>query len=303
VPGAVVQHPTKSQATGTSCVLTVANPTLGNVLVAHANSDTTIPVPTDNGTGGVWTLRNSVVDGNGAYLWSKQVAAGDTTMTSVTFAVSPTDSIICGMIEVSSVTAAAFDVCNVAATQTGGAFTSTASVSDTTTGANGDFLIHLVALHASGTALTITSPSWSNGFTVLDSVSQNTLPREWTLTATLNQPVAAAIATVASWTGSATDAQGLLISLKLAAGSAKLPANALGRRTPPSWWPKRWRRSANVPLPTQAVHTQFLVPEQPDPRRNVPGRGFTLRRAKTAGPPLPLAVATKPPAGWGIPYK
>lgn len=177
----------------------------------------------------MWTLRTSVVDGNGAYAWTKQVAAGDTTMTTVTFAVSPSDSIVAGVLEISGVAAAAYDVSNAATAQAGGAFTSTASVSNTTTGTSGDFVVHLALMHWAGAGTQSTSPSWTNGFTLLDNQFQGgTGPTEQVLIGTLNQATAAAISTVCSWTGTWSDAQALIISFKLAAAAARIPDVTMG---------------------------------------------------------------------------
>lgn len=222
--GTVVQHPSTSQSTAaTSTSQTVANPTLGNVLLAWANSDGTQTTPTDNGTGGVWTLRVSVVDGNGCYLWTKQVAAGDTTMTSVAFGgVSARRKV--GVIEISGVTASAYDVSGTATVITGTAGTTVNSAANTTTGADGDFVLHFGMLHSTTVTTAPSAPSWTNGFTLLDNVSQLTTNSEATLIGTLNQGTAGAISSVVSWTTSWQDRNALIISFKLApAATAGLP--------------------------------------------------------------------------------
>lgn len=234
--GSIVQHPTQPQSTATtSTALTVANPALGNVLLAWANSDGTQTVPTDNGTGAVWTLRASVVDGNGCYLWTKQVAAGDTTMTTVTFGGVSARRLV-GMVEIAGVAAAAYDVSNTGTVQTGGSFTSTSTVSNTTTGASGDFVLHFAMLHSVTVTTLPTSPSWTNGFTLLDNVGQLTTNSETTLIGTLNQGTAAAISSVASWTGAWSDANSLIISFKLATptsgDSARFPSTPPGFLSP-----------------------------------------------------------------------
>lgn len=221
--GAVVQHPSKAQASGATATVTVANPTLGNVLLAWGNSDATISTPTDNGTGAAWTLCHSNIDGNGAYVWRKQVAAGDTTMTVVTFTPGASTTITCGVIEISGVAAVAFDLDNVNGASTGGSFTATPSVSITTTGTSGDFVVHFALLHSSTAHNQATSPSWTNGFTLLDNIFESTAVEEDSLIATLNQGTAGAISTVASWTNTYIDAPAFIVAFKLAAPASGIP--------------------------------------------------------------------------------
>lgn len=258
--GSIVQHPTQGQSTAaTSTVLTVANPALGNVLLAWANSDGTQTVPTDNGTGAVWTLRASVVDGNGCYLWTKQVAAGDTTITTVTFGGVSARRLV-GMVEIAGVSAAAYDVSNTGTVQTGGAFTSTSTVSNTTTGTNGDFVLHFAMLHSVTVTTLPTSPSWTNGFALLDNVGQLTTNSETTLIGTLNQGTAGAISTVASWTGAWSDANSLIISFSLAAATS--PTGYFTQALTPAFGPAffgRPRSTFTLPPPSNVTLNQTIT--------------------------------------------
>lgn len=274
--GAVVQHPTKAQASGATATVTVAHPTLGNVLCAWGNSDATISTPTDNGTGAAWTLGPSNVDGNGAYLWYKQVAAGDTTMTTVTFTPGASTTITCGVIEVSGVAASAVDVFNANGASTGGSFTSTPSVSVTTTGANGDFVIHMGLLHSSVAHNQATSPSWTNGFTLLDNIFESTAVEEDSLIATLNQATAGAISSVVSWTNTYIDAPAFIIAFKLAATATLAPVRR--RQARPAAGLVRTR--SRIVVPAQ-VPVPVKVPERTAQRS--PARELAaLRRGRQA---------------------
>lgn len=215
-PG-VVQHPSNFGFSGALPVTMSSAPVLGNVLCAWADSENTMTLPTDDGTGGVWTLQTSSVSQNAGYFWTKQVASGDTTITTVTFN-QVAGSLAAGVIEVTGVVSPAFDVAAAGTAEAAGSFTSTSSVGVTTTGANGDFVIAAAMLQHNGigTYVAAGSPTFSNGFTILDDVQEfvgGTHPEE-AIIATLVQGTAGAIATVASWTVAWANVLSLMIAFK-----------------------------------------------------------------------------------------
>lgn len=220
----IVQDISASSSAAPSQAVSVAAPVAGHALVAWANSDDVVLTPTDNGTGAAWSLVSTVLDGNGCYVWHKMAAAGDTTMTTVTFGQSGaiSTSIEAGMIEISGVTG--FDTQGTATIISGGATTlATNSAAATTTGTHGDFLLHFGMLHSGGTAsLQPSAVSWTNGFTQADNYF---LPETGpaaidTLIGTLVQGTAGAISTVVSWTNPWEDCQGLLVAFAMAAPPA-----------------------------------------------------------------------------------
>lgn len=131
-----------------------ATPTAGNLLVAWANADTTVTVDSS------FTLRASVVDGNGVYLWSK-VAAG--TESTITFSLSGGAPGTVGVLEYDGTDATPFDVKNTS-TITGSAGTTTTATSITTTDAAGCVMVAVAGIHGFDLFNTPTDPVWTNGF-------------------------------------------------------------------------------------------------------------------------------------------
>jgi hypothetical protein len=200
-----------------------AAPTAGNTIVAWASADTTITV---NNT---MTAGPSVVDNNAVYMWWKVAAGTETTFTFTTGgATSPT---AVGVMEISGLAASPFDIQNFTS---GGTATSSASVSVTTTGSSGDFLIAVCGIHHTVGGTSPTSATWTNGFTNIDLVDSGAVASVDVtgFVGTLTQATAAAISTVCSWTGgNGSDGQVLLLALKLAAAAAPIPLLVMARPT------------------------------------------------------------------------
>jgi hypothetical protein len=196
-----------------------AAPTAGNTLLAWASGDATVTV---NNT---MTAGPSIVDNNAVYMWWKVAAGTETTFTFTPGA--STSPVAVGVMEISGLAASPFDIQNSASTGSG---TSTPSVGVTTTGASGDFLVALAGMHHGAVGSAPSAPSWTNGFTNIDSVDTGTVATTdcAAFIGTLSQGTAGAISTVCSWTGGVNDSQALIIAFKLAAagGAPALPVFA-----------------------------------------------------------------------------
>lgn len=187
-----------------------STPTSGNLLVASANSDSTV-------TMSGWTPGPSVIDGNGAYVFYKISAGTESTITATP---SGSADIVLTACEYSGNTATPFDVSNTS-TIASSSGTVTTSTSVTTT-ANADLIIAVAALHSLPGAVP-SGVSWTNSFTnVLSDYSGATSASTrqcFTWFAEL-MPAGAAgsYSTSASWSGPATDRQELVIAFKASAG-------------------------------------------------------------------------------------
>lgn len=185
-----------------------ATPTSGNLLIAWTASDITMTLAG-------WTAGPSVVDNDAAYIWYK-IAAG--TESTVTFSAgSATSPYVCGVLEYSGLAATPFDVSNFSANQATN--TTAASGSVTTTGTSGDLVFALACTHSINN---MSAPSWTNGFTNQQTANSGTTTnlQMHAVCADLNQAVAGAISTTASWTGTGNDVQGLIIAFKIGAAAA-----------------------------------------------------------------------------------
>lgn len=188
-----------------------ATPTVGNLLVAWANSDATV---TMGGSG--WTAGPSVIDGNGAYFWWKVAAAAEPA--AVTFTPSISDYICAGLIEYSGNIASPFDVSS-SSTISGGGTTSTTPVSVTTT-ATSDLGVALAALHQGGQQAEPTGVAWTGSYNNQQSQGIGggaTKVYSW-YADNLNLGVPGSTTTGSSWTGNWGDAQELVMTFKV--GSA-----------------------------------------------------------------------------------
>jgi ribosomal protein L17 len=162
-----------------------ATPTSGNLLVATANSDATIPTPSG------WTAGPSVVDGNAAYIWWKISAGNEST---VTIAPSSSANTVMTVCEYSGNAASPFDVSN-SSTISGSSGTTTTSVSVTTTQA-GDLIVAFAALHSGAT--NPTGLTWTNSFSTTVSGSTGAT------TPTVDSFIAELVATYTSGSGGNT---------------------------------------------------------------------------------------------------
>jgi hypothetical protein len=188
-----------------------ATPTSGNLLVATANSDATIPTPSG------WTAGPSVVDGNAAYIWWKISAGNDST---VTIAPSSSANTVMTVCEYSGNAASPFDVSN-SSTISGSSGTTTTSVSVTTTQA-GDLIVAFAALHSGAT--NPTGLTWTNSFSTTVSGSTGaTTPTVDSFIAELVAGAAGSVSTSASWTNNQLDRQELVIAFKAAATAVSAP--------------------------------------------------------------------------------
>lgn len=255
-----------------------AAPTAGNLLIAWANSDTTMTLSG-------WTAGPSVVDQNAAYLWYK-VAAG--TETSVTFSAGgSTSPFTVGLMEYSGATATPFDVQGTSSIQVT-AGTTTTAVSVTGTGTNGDLLIAVAALHFL-TATAPTGPTWTNSFvnrmTVGPTTNASAAINDITFVGDFQNTAAATVSTACSWTNNASNRQELLIAFKLAAAgtTAVFPVSSQRQRRqnvipPRKWLARQGRVFVPLPAPTAAQAPTFVAGR---PRRRDLPRAVLLPRRQT----------------------
>jgi hypothetical protein len=195
-----------------------AAPTAGNLIVAWADSDSTVTV--DNSM----TAGPSVIDGNGAYFWYKTATGAETTFT---FTPGASATIIAGVLEYSG--APTFDVQGTS-TIAGTAGTTTTAVSVTTTGASGDLILAAALLHAGGGFAA--SPAWTNSFVNFQTVSNTGSPlQETAFIAELQTASSGTVSTSCSWTTSQSDRQELVIAFKLAATATQIPLLVMARPT------------------------------------------------------------------------
>lgn len=196
-------------------------PTAGNLIVAFANGDTTTATPTG------FTIDESVVDGNGVYLFYKVADGSETT---VTFTLGTSASpVAVGLIEYSGMAASPADVhSNSSIPNSAG--TTTTSVSITGTGTTGDLFVAVAGLHGNGSP---TTPAWTNSFTNRLAVSAGTAASVsycQTFVGDFQNTSAGAASTSCSWTGAIPDRQELLGAFKLgAAAPAEIPMIVMPR--------------------------------------------------------------------------
>lgn len=202
--GFILQHQETGVIAASANVVLSTTPKKNNILLAWANSDATVSTPT--GITG-WTAGPVQVNDNGAYFWYKTATGSEST--TITFTPAASADITCGVIEIAGVSV--FDVSTSNYKSSSG--TSTTSISITTTGVAGSFVVVAAMGHNANPALT--SPSWTNSYT--EQLTAATTPSGTactTFVATLNQTAAAATDTVGSWTNSSQVVAVLIISFK-----------------------------------------------------------------------------------------
>lgn len=210
---AVVQTGTYAGAASPVTGAWPAPPTVGNVLVAVVNSATTVTTPAG------WTLRASLVNSQGFYVYERTATGTGDTPSFTTNGNWPTSV---SLIELNAAQVGAFDLA-VTGTETAGSLTSKATPAIGTTGASGDVVFAVVALHGLFSASTFGSPTWDNTFTpLLSSTLQS--PQAGSSDAVQHfigtRSTAAAgtvTATTATWPNTAENAMGLQFGYKLAA--------------------------------------------------------------------------------------
>jgi hypothetical protein len=144
---------TASTGSGTAASLDVtwgSPATTGSLLLVAANSDATLSI---SGGGGGWTLAASAVNSQGAYLWYKVAAGGET---SVTLTPSITD-VVCGAVgEYSAVT-----VLDVQASNTRTSLADNIGTGTTgTTAQNVELVVCVAGPHQFAPEAPPTSPGW-----------------------------------------------------------------------------------------------------------------------------------------------
>jgi hypothetical protein len=187
-----------------------AAPTVGNLIVAWANANITVTTPTG------FTAGPGVLDGNDTHIFYK-VAAG--TETTITFPFTSADLGTVGCLEYSGIgTLGATPPRNTASAVASGG-TSSPSVSVTGTGTVGDLFIVAACNHAASAA-SMGTPTWTGGVTNVQTVvTGGTTPNDCgTAIGEFQNTSAAALTTVASWTGSYLDRQALVIAFLLSSG-------------------------------------------------------------------------------------
>jgi len=213
-----VQNATGNASAASLTVTLGAGPTVGNLLIAWANSNATVTI---GGTG--WTAGPSVIDGNGAYFWWR--VAGASEPSSVTFTPSVSDSICAGLLEYSGNTASPLDASS-SSTHSGSAASSTTAVTVTTTGDH-DLGIAAGLLHNSSPSATApTAPTWTNGFSNVQATGAvNGSYVVYTFVGdNLNLGTAGSVSTAVSWsTNTWLDAQELLMTFTATAGGGWTP--------------------------------------------------------------------------------
>jgi len=190
-----------------------ATPTAGNLLAATANGDNLVSTP------GGWTAGPSVVDDNAIYLFWKIAAGTESTVTLTEGGATDMISTVC---EYSGATATPLDVSNTSTiTVTEG--TTTTNTSVTTTAAN-DLVIAVAGVYRFTATSSASAPSWTNSFAnQLSQTVTGATNRGATFLAELTAGAAGAYATSASWTGSMTCRQELVIAFKASATTAAEP--------------------------------------------------------------------------------
>jgi hypothetical protein len=188
-----------------------AAPTTGNLLIGWANSDALVGI---GGSG--WNAGPSIIDGNGAYSWWKVAGAGEPTST--TFTPSVPDWITAGVLEYSGLTGS-LDTSG-SAMISGTPSTSTTTVT-LTSAADHELGVALALLHASSPAADPTAPSWSGGYSTVQTQGVAGGPSKVFSLIGDNLDLGAAGSTgvAASWTGSWPDAQALVLLFTAVAGA------------------------------------------------------------------------------------
>ena len=220
--GTIVRH--QEIGTGFASIgnLAVAvKPAAGNVIIAWANSDTTIAV-SDN-VGGTWALGVSIIDGNGTYVWWRHATPTDaSSLTTVTFTPTGSNENNAGYMELGGcVTSNAKDVTGSAQAGAQAGATPAITSAPVTTGTDGDIALCVGFWHSTGAAPATTGTTWTGGFTDIplspgwdtDGGSHTT----GTMISYLNTSGPTAVNSVASWTnGNRGDRETEIITFKLA---------------------------------------------------------------------------------------
>lgn len=173
-------------------------PVVGNLIVVTANSDATVSTPSG------FSIVNTVIDGNGAYMFAKVADGTESTIT-----VAPTSSaeIAATFAEYSGLVGVTPVDMSATSTISGSGGTATTPTAVTTTVA-GDLVIAAGLLHgASGAAPT--SPVWTNSFvnTITVSSGSGVATKAHTFVAELVVGAPGSYSTSVSWTNTADDRQ------------------------------------------------------------------------------------------------
>jgi hypothetical protein len=192
-----------------------AAPAAGNLIVAWANANTVVSTPTG------FTAGPGVLDGNDTHIWYKFAAGTETT---ITFPFSAADLGTVGALDYSGIGTLTTPPKNTASVNASGG-TSSPSVSVTGTGTIGDLFI-VAACNHTASAASMGTPTWTGGVANVQTVvtGGTTANDCGTAIGEFQNTSAAALTTVASWTGSYLDRQALVIAFLLGAVSAPAAA-------------------------------------------------------------------------------
>jgi hypothetical protein len=170
-------------------------------MLAIVNSDTVVSLTTATG----WTSRSALVSSQGFYVWEKTVSGSNDTP-SFTFSPATAEPTSVTLIELNAAEVGVFDLVSTD-TETTGNHGNNVIPTITTTGASGDFVLAIIALHGMASNTTFGTCAWNNSFTALSNGTLNT-PGTASPKAVQNfvgqrvqSPAGATGATTGTWTG------------------------------------------------------------------------------------------------------
>lgn len=153
--------------TGHLYTFSAGAPTVGALDVLCVNSATTVSTPSSSG-GAAWTLGPTFVGNQGSYLWYRIATGGEPSTVTVTTSGNFPTALGWSRWTANSVTA---DVHAVSSQDNNNAST-TPAVTTGTLGATGELSIAFAAL-SGFSAVSVSSPSWSAGYTALTGPAQS----------------------------------------------------------------------------------------------------------------------------------
>jgi hypothetical protein len=209
----VVQSNSASTIIDPATVVLGGAPTAGNTLLAIMASDTTIQNIPFAGTGNTYTQRLAQVGGMGFYVWTRLVVGGDSATT--TFDITGANNATLMVFEI----AGTYDKIGAGATSTSSATTRTATgLSPATTD---NLVVAIAGMHS--TSAVGSGGSADNGFALLRAQFAPTAGTLLCNIVTASKATASTVATgttTLSWTGAATDRDGVQIAFTALAGGA-----------------------------------------------------------------------------------
>lgn len=222
----VVQSASANTTTTPATITLGAAPTVGNTLLAIMASDTTSTAAPNAGTSKPYAQRLAQVGGQGFYVWTRLVVSGDAAATS--FTPSGANPACLMVIEIQGT----YDVVGVGTTTTGTSGTSRTTTTLTPTTSD-NLVVAIAGLHA----LTVVTSGGTvnNTFSMLRTQFAGSTGATLgsVLTASRSTGAAAATGTTTiSWTGNASDYDGVQIAFTGTGGAAAAtPIRRIGKRT------------------------------------------------------------------------